>query len=235
MKKITKILLIAVGFSMLTIALGSLTSRPVPAQAPPPTLPVTVKNTAANPVPTSAQGTTTVAGTVAITNTPTVNAHITNPVSLASGSLSNTTSTPVFVQEVGAAGRYPFILEHRNVGPDPNIETNNGAYVSIPYTTPSGGMAQTAVIEFVSTICEVKQGITLDPLILNISQPDRSVYTFRLTAQGMDVSSSWLFGGEVFLSQQTKIYASPGSTVTLGLSSNNNGCDLSVSGYLLPQ
>src|SRR5438477_562075 len=65
MKKTTKILLMALGFSLLAIALGFLTSSPAPAQLPPPPVPVTVTNTTARPVPTSAQGTTTVAGSVA--------------------------------------------------------------------------------------------------------------------------------------------------------------------------
>ena len=95
MKKITKIFLIAVGFSMLTIALGSLTSRPAPAQSIPPTVPVTVKNTTAQPVPTSAQGMTTVTGSVAISGIPTV--------ALAPGSSVNVNNLPAVQIATAAA------------------------------------------------------------------------------------------------------------------------------------
>jgi hypothetical protein len=44
MKKITKILLIPLGFGLATAVLGFLTSKPAPAQAPLPTIPVTVTN-----------------------------------------------------------------------------------------------------------------------------------------------------------------------------------------------
>ena len=221
MKKITKILLIAVGFSMLTIALGSLTSRPVPAQAPPSTVPVTVKNTTAQPVPTSAQGTTTVAGTVAITSMPTVNARIASPVSLAPGSLSNTASTPLFVEDVGAAGRYPFALEQNNIG------VNSGAFVVLPNTTSSGGAAQTAVIEFVSAFCQAASGVALDHVNLDtVLAGSHSDYFLTTTGFG---------DGEIWMAQQVKIYASPNTNVSVGLPGNNTGCLLSVSGYLLPQ
>jgi hypothetical protein len=86
LKNFSKILLIALGFSMLTIVLGSLTTRPAPAQSIPPTVPVTVKNTTAQPVPTSAQGMTTVTGSVAISGIPTV--------ALAPGSSVNVNNLP---------------------------------------------------------------------------------------------------------------------------------------------
>lgn len=45
MKKFAKIMLIALGFGLVTVALGFLTSSPAPAQFPPPVVPVKVTNT----------------------------------------------------------------------------------------------------------------------------------------------------------------------------------------------
>jgi hypothetical protein len=249
LNKFSKILQIGVGFSLLTVALGFLTSRPAPAQAPPPSVPVTVVNATARPVPTAAQGTTRIAGNVGasqvglwnvgisgtpnvaasqvgpwnvgISGTPNVAASITNPVSLAAGSISNTASTPLFVEDVGAAGRYPFALEQNNVG------VNSGAFVILPSTTPSGGAVQTAVIEFVSAFCQAASGVALDHLNLDtVLAGAHSDYFLTTTGFG---------DGGIWMAQQVKIYASAGTTVSAGLPGNNTGCLLSVSGYLLPQ
>jgi hypothetical protein len=59
MKRISKILVAALSFGLVAVALGFLTKSS--AQAP---SPVTVDNTTTNPVPTSAVGTTTVSGRV---------------------------------------------------------------------------------------------------------------------------------------------------------------------------
>lgn len=231
MKKITRIFVGALGIGLLAAGLSFLTSRPVPAQGR--LLPVRVVNTTAAPVPTAAQGTTRIAGSVAITGTPSVNANITNPVSLASGSISNTASTPLFTKDVDAAGRYPFTLTAFNIGPDVNNATNNGAQVVLPATlTPGGPPAQTAVIEFLSAICEVPTGITLDHINLQ-THLGTNVNAFFLTTPGHDVLSA-PFGGEIWTSQQIKIYASANSVVFAGLPGNNNGCVLSISGYMLP-
>ena len=66
MKKVSHTLLIALILLIFTVALGFLTSSPAPAQS---SVPVTVVNTTASPVPTAAVGTTL----VAIRGTPTVN------------------------------------------------------------------------------------------------------------------------------------------------------------------
>jgi len=246
MKKLVQILLIGLGFCLLIVALSALTSRPVPAQAPPPSVPVTVVNTTARPVPTAAQGTTTVAGTVAITgtpivrasiidtptvnatitNTPTVNANITNPVSLASGSLSNTASTPLFVRDEAAAGRHPFVVESDNI---PGF----GAQVILP-TLPSGG--GTAVIEYVSALCAERAGITLDFIYLITGTGPQNHFILTATGTGIvNPANNAPFQTEVWVGQQTKIYASPGTPVQLLQEHDNGGCLLSLSGYLIPQ
>jgi len=69
MKRIIKMLLIALSLSVLAVGAGFLTSTPVPAQAPTPSVPVTVVNNAGNPVPTAVVGT----AVVSVRGTPTVN------------------------------------------------------------------------------------------------------------------------------------------------------------------
>ena|ERR1700756_2067525 len=138
MKKITNIFLIALGFSMLAVAIGFVTSSPAPAQAPPPSVPVTVFNTTANPVPTTAVGTTL----VAIRGTPTV--------TLASGivTVGNSVTNPVEVHNVNDATT-PF--EQRLVfNIDPGNQQNHASFnlptgkrlviehISVRATGPSG-------------------------------------------------------------------------------------------------
>src|SRR5207302_11352221 len=90
MKKVSHTLLIALILLIFTVALGFLTSSPAPAQS---SVPVTVVNTTASPVPTAAVGTTL----VAIRGTPTVN--------LASGSVTvgNSLTSSVQVHNVNDA------------------------------------------------------------------------------------------------------------------------------------
>jgi hypothetical protein len=116
MKKIARIVLLALSFCVLAVAVGLLTSSPAPAQAPAPSVPVTVVNTSGNPVQTTAVGTTT----VAVRGTPTVN--------LASGTVmvGNSATSPVQVHNVNDATT-PF--EDRVVfNIDPGTQQNHASF-----------------------------------------------------------------------------------------------------------
>jgi hypothetical protein len=117
MSKIRNYLLSACGFVVFVSAV--LVSSPVTACSQTKASNVIVVNTDSNPVPTLAQGTTTIAGNVSVTNTPTVNlasgasVSVTNTptVNLASGtsvSISNTTANPVLVRSMNDAVRQIF-------------------------------------------------------------------------------------------------------------------------------
>ena len=96
MSKIRNYLLTVCGFVVLVGAV--VLNSPVTAYSQTKPSNVSVVNTASNPVPTLAQGTTNIAGNVSVTNTPTVN--------LASGAsvgISNTTANPVLVRNVNDA------------------------------------------------------------------------------------------------------------------------------------
>jgi hypothetical protein len=230
MNKITKILLVTVGFSVLTIILGSLTSRPAPAQTG--STRVTVVNPNNQPVPTLAQGITPVTGSVAALQGGPFRVHAINALD------ANSNPVPLIVQDANSAGRYPFSLSVNNQGSvsDPT-STHGGGSVILP-PSPTNGTA-VAVIEFVSTICLVPPNVAgpgmLDIVSLSTTLGSSTNFsTFFLTALTQSVENT-TFGGEVWATYETKIYANAGSSVNVGLPGNNNGCFLSVSGYLLPQ
>lgn len=112
MKKFAKIMLITLGFSLVTGAIGFLTSKPAPAQAPPPVVPVRVTNTPLpitgnvnvtnSPLAVSGNVAANVSGTVNVGNFPatqnvsgTVALSGTSPVSLS----NNTPTTPVYADD----------------------------------------------------------------------------------------------------------------------------------------
>jgi hypothetical protein len=137
MKKITTIFLIASGFGLLTVVVSFLTPSPAPGQGT--SAPVTVVNTAANPVPTTALGTTL----VAVRGTPTVN--------VASGTVrvGNSVTNPVEVRNVNDATS---LYEQRLVfNIDPGNQQNNGSFSNMP-------TGKRLVIEHISVSATVPSG-----------------------------------------------------------------------------
>lgn len=113
MRKFGKILLIGLGFGLVTAVLGFLTSKPAPAQHPPHAEPVKVTNIPL-PVNASQNG----EWSVGVNNFPaiqTVSFNGAQPVSFA-----NTATSPVFAQDVDNNGRIPFqaefVLDNTNPG-----------------------------------------------------------------------------------------------------------------------
>jgi hypothetical protein len=116
---------------------------------------VRVVNTTSQPVPTAAQGTTTIAGNVGISGTPTVNLasgtsvgiNGTPTVNLASGAtvgINSAANNPVFVRSVDDAVRDTF-QEQVTITLSPNGEFSTGGSAVIP--VPAG---KRAVIEYIS-------------------------------------------------------------------------------------
>lgn len=106
---------------------------------------VNVVNTASNPVPTVAQGTTSIAGNVSVTNTPTVN--------LASGAtvgINNDASRPVPIQDVDRPTAQPF-KQTSQLTFDPGFALAMGGQFSVP-------AGKRLVIECVTVIAEVPLG-----------------------------------------------------------------------------
>lgn len=123
MKKLGKILLIALGFGLVTLTIGFLTNPPTPVQGAPAPARVTVVNTplpvqgsvnanitnATVPVSGNINASQNGAWTVGVSNFPatqTVSFNSAQPVSFA-----NAATSPVFTQDVDNNGRIPFQAE----------------------------------------------------------------------------------------------------------------------------
>jgi hypothetical protein len=231
MTKIRNYLVTACGFVVLVGAV--VLSSPITAnsqKAKPSD--VNVVNTASNPIPTLAQGTTTIAGNVSVTNTPTVNlasgasVNVTNTptVNLASGAsigINNTTANPVLVRSVDDAVRQIFQKQVDLIWADGTYGQNTF------FSVPSG---KRLVIEHVSAIAH---DLGQHPTMFRVT-------TFAGGQQVIHflVSSSQGESGRQFVaSQQMRIYADPGTGVVVGadreFNTGTGTATISVSGYLV--
>jgi hypothetical protein len=239
MNKITKILLITVGFSMLTIVLGSLTSRPAPAQTT--STPVTVVNLNNRPVPTVAQGITTVAGSVAALQGGPFRVHAINALD------TSNNPVPLIVQDATSS---PFTLGTSCNAPTPPTATGNPPTPCEPgfpqqpnITLPTKSGASVVVIDFVSGACIGLETATIPLFPFQVFGPNVNTVTGQqnvglfafpgvpLTGTPQNVGSPG--SNQSWFAQQTTIYAQPGSSVVL-LVGVNSGCSLSVSGHFMP-
>ena len=203
--------------ALAVLAVVLLLANPLVIQAAPTDKDVRVINTTAEPVPTAAQGTTTIAGNVSVTNTPTVN--------LAPGSsVAVTAATPLRVVDVNN-GIQPF---QKYVG-----ATNTGTNVHTFSlgTVPAG---KRLVIEFVSAHGQVPAGEHVELFHLNTVAGPFGGATHDLLVQAQPAAVS---GDAIFrASQQVRIYADPGTTVTALIRTSTLGtttCAIAISGYLV--
>src|SRR5215831_11311401 len=146
MKGIKSYFLTAVGVAVLVgsfMLSGAYTSSAAP---PPGTQDVRVVNTATNPVPTLAQGTTNIAGTVQAAQSGSWNVGITGTPTFQVG---NTAGNPVFVSDVNEPALHPF-----QARVDGSINAGSVATtVGIP--VPAGNRL---AIKFVSALAVVPTG-----------------------------------------------------------------------------
>jgi hypothetical protein len=238
MKKITQGLLVGLVFCLLAVALAFLTSRPAPAQLPPPPVPVTVVNGTARPVPTSAQGTTTVAGSVAALQGGPWRVHVINALDASSNPV------PLIVQDLNSA---PFTLSTSCNGvtaagiPVP-CEPGFPQQPNITLPTGSGASVRAVVIDFVSGSCIGLASSTIPLFPFQVFGPNTNTVAGQnnvglFAFPGVPLTGSPQNGGipgsnQSWFAQQTRIYAQPGSSVVL-LVGVNTGCALSVSGHLI--
>jgi hypothetical protein len=124
---------------------------------------VVVVNDASQPVPTVAQGTTNVAGTVAVSNMP--------PVSVA-----NTPATPVYVRDVDNPALQPFTTELVWQVPEGSRGT-----AATPITIPNG---KTLVVEDVNLFAGLPNGQTGFLTCFVPGNPENTLYAFALTDAG---------------------------------------------------
>ena len=244
MSRLKNSLLAASGFGILVG--GMLLTNPPPSDAIPGVHDVLVVNPLAQPVPTRAQGTTTISGNVNVANTPTVNfapgasVNVANTpaVTFAPGAsvgldpahntvqVGNTTANPVPVFNVNG-GFQPFQAGANSTQSGFNVSTADIATVPagfrlvIDFVTATGQVPPTQHVEIlqITTSTDPFGGLTHD-LLIN-AQPDAVI------------------GDALFrASQMVKLYANPGTTVQAlfrrNASAGNATFSMTISGHLEP-
>jgi hypothetical protein len=213
--KLRNSLVAGVGF-MILVGAGVFTPHVGYTAPPSPTANVNVVNTADNPVPTLAQGITSVAGNVNVTNTPTVN--------LAPGTtVALDNSTPVLVRSVDDAVRQIF-QEQVEINMPVGSFGDNAVIL-----TPAG---KRVVIEHVSASGIDQGGEHLRYEVSTILRKDgvqvQSQHFLVSTRQGANL-------GVFTASQPMRVYGDPDTTIVL--SANRARADataavtVTVSGY----
>jgi hypothetical protein len=237
------------GFSVLVVGL-LIAASPV-SQAVPSDKDVRVINTTSEPVPTSAQGTTTIAGSVSVVNPITGSVSVTNPITGSvsitnpiTGSVSVTnpitgsvsiTNVPTVHINNTAASAVPVV----NINDFQPFQTSVGAteigtnVTTLPVTTVPAG--KRLVIEFVSMSGQVPPGEHVELFQLNtIAGPvGGATHDFLVNPQPDAVIGDALFR----TSEAVKIYANPGSQVSALIRRNSTAGTafyaVTISGYLV--
>lgn len=234
MRKFGKILLIGLGFGLVTAVLGFLTSKPAPAQH---VVPVRVVNT---PLPTSISNAVRVSGAV--------NANVTNSVLPISGAVtatiantpvpvsgtvnsnfSNTSSTPVFADTDGPA--------RSGVAASCDVQFTGGQVNCTLTTVPNNKIL---VIETISCRAQGPAGGTPPNLSLNVSSIPvagglATGFYYFLAMQ--HISTDPGFSDNYGLTSRVTIYAAPGTPVFLTGTGQSgvtiNGMICAISGHLV--
>jgi len=238
MKQFSKLMLIALSFGILTVALSLVPSKPAGAAGSAPVtvtntpLPVqgTVSATQSGPWTVGINGTPMVSVTntpsVALTGTPTVNLGPGNAVGINGPvQLGNDAVNPALVRDVDNPGRFPI---------QTRVCVQGGTALASCFGVPDAFSVPTGkrfVIEFVSGTCQ-------------FSPPGsglRAVSFF--TVAGGTMAEHSLITSEAFsdathtvnyFGQQTRIYADPETAVTLiHPAFSDHRCAMTLSGYLL--
>ncbi len=216
MKQFAKVLLLTLGFGVLAVVLGFVTSGQVGAQdpGPPGGLDVHVVNT---PLP--------VTGTVGISGTPTVNLGAGNTVGInGTVKVGNSASSPVLVRDVDDAARSAF-----HASADVGIPDTRSEGLATITTVPAG---KRLVIEYVSILAQAPTGQKLFAQITVFVDSVGQNHFITLTPQGAFSST------DVFTAAQpTRLYADAGTNVTASLFRNATtgvvGNTVAISGYLV--
>ena len=237
MKKFAKIMLIALGFGLVTLVLGFLTSNPRPAHAAP-VAHVIVTNT---PLPIQGSVNANVTGTVSVSNFPptqTVSFNgATQPVSF-----SNTLTTPIFNRDVDN-GSNPFqlrlALDNGFVNPAfPGSSCSNVEQCQVNFNVPAG---MRLVIEHISARVLGASGQKYEAFVTAQSA----------TAQNVGGTTIWLvlnFQGtfnngttDIYTtSQQMRVYTDDTAQPPAAAVVQSNGvqpffAEIDISGYLVPK
>ena len=195
-------------FAVSVLAVALLLAIPLTSNAVPSDKDVRVINSTAEPVPTAAQGTTTISGNVAVTNTPTVN--------IGGGSISVNNFND---------GRQPFQAAANGTQNGTNVSTLGVANV------PAG---KRLVIEFISVSAQVPPGQHLELAQVLTNQGSGGIFHDLLIHEQPDA----VIGDALFRAvHDLRLYANGGTQVQLVVR-RSSGLGLatfgvSISGYLV--
>ncbi|MGH9788793.1 MAG: hypothetical protein ACRD4U_08855 [Candidatus Acidiferrales bacterium] len=228
-KKFRNYLLAAAGLALLMLSLSGITVHDVAAQASK-IQQVFVTNTAANPVPTAAQGTTPVSGAVQAQQSGVwmVDINGTPTVALAGGSsilVDNNAMNPVFVRDRDNPALQPFQADISTTIEDGQFATANVTIANVP---PSKRL----VIEHVSFKGVLPVGQKFTGVMVDLSGPGK--IHFLVAAPQGSVGSFDVFAA----SQPLRMYADPGTTVAVSAfrtdaAGSSGSLDFNLSGYLV--
>jgi hypothetical protein len=227
MSKLRNQLLTAAGFSILVFAL--LLASPPAGNAVPSDKDVRVINTTLEPVPTAAQGTTNIAGSVSVANTPTVLLAAGASVGINPASntvhIGNTAASAVPVVNINDAGQ-PFQNATNSVQSGTNVS------VATIATVPAG---KRLVIEFVSMTGQVPPGQHVELLQITTVAGTSGGITHDLL---VNPQPDAVIGDALFrASQQVRLYANAGTQVQAlfrrSSSAGNATFEATLSGYLV--
>jgi hypothetical protein len=254
MKKITRIILVSLGLSLVTIVFAFLTSRPTPGQAGPPVASVKVTNT---PLPVQGNVSASVAGTVNATQNGAWNVGVNNlpPTQNVSFNgaaqpvaLSNTPFTPVYILDTEKDGTRPFeiVLQINPTNPGPGVTCFVGAgqcYATFDIPTP-----KRFVLEHVSAKVQGPVGmkyLAFLNLFLNITEPgvsselgvfDYLEFNFQGTFAGLSAAPADVYTANQPVRAYVEETQPPPSVVIepSGVVTADFSAVVSVSGYLIP-
>jgi len=216
--------LLAVALAPVAIVAQAPSTHSTPTPPPPaPPQSVVVTNTTAQPVPTVAQGTTAVNGTVNIGNTPSVTLAGTPNVALAPGASVNVTNP------VNGVNQEPLLVtEARNRWEDTCTVTFSGVSGSCLFRTVPANTV--LVVRAFSAFGGVDTGVRPVSLTLQTTVSHYFPATVMATnAGGFDYLATH---------QETWVYVNqnnpPGCDIILSGVSNSGNYQCSISGYLVP-
>ena len=219
MQRIKSYLLAAVGVAVLGVSF--VLSAAHTSNAAPGPESVTVVNTSANPVPTLAQGTTNIAGTVQAAQSGSWNVGISGTPTFQVG---NTASNPVFVSDVNEPAMHPFQASAGGALNAGSAETT----VGIP--VPSG---KRLAIKFVSALGSVPTGQVIRASFFTTIGGLETRHTLVMTPQGTFSPQD-----DFAASQSVEVFADGGTSIFVEFDRSGGGVGtgggfVSISGYLI--
>jgi hypothetical protein len=233
MHRFPKILLLTIGFGLVGVAVGFLTSTPAPAA--PTSVPVTVVNTPSAPVPTAAQGTTAISGNVGISAGTKIN--------VANVPDANGNPTPVVVRDHTPTQPFHMFLcsDYGTLsGSCQTVVPAANSSFQVPTTTSDGHAVERMVIENISGVCaSTGSGQQVFEVILSTTLNENSPIAtisdiFPAAPSAAGLTATVLIQT---VSQTTRLYSDPGSQVGLsfgitGNSADGSRCNMTLTGYL---